>query len=107
MRNHIGRLMLKATGATSQIDSIHARAICDEIGDRLRGMLPRQASPELTPRLEELMEHLTMLDDQSSPSIVPSLDDMTIGERTVAALAPAKKTAAPGIETDSGAISSR
>jgi hypothetical protein len=87
--------MLTTTGTTLRIDAVHARAICDEIGDQLRGMLRRQVSRELPPRLKELMEHLTRLDDQAAPSIVPSLDDMTIRERTVARRAPSEETAAP------------
>src|ERR1700761_7266432 len=35
------RLMLNMTGAGPQIDTIHARAICDEIGERLRTILRR------------------------------------------------------------------
>jgi hypothetical protein len=98
--------MLTTTGTTLRIDAVHARAICDEIGDQLRGMLRRQVSRKLPPRLKELMEHLTRLDDQAAPSIVPSLDDMTIRERTVACLALSQETAARGVETDPVAISS-
>jgi hypothetical protein len=81
IRDHIGRLMLAVTGATLQIDAVHARAICDEIGDRLRIMLRRQVSHELPPRLGELMELLARLDDDAAPSIVPSIEEMTIRER--------------------------
>jgi hypothetical protein len=99
--------MSTTTGTTLRIDTVHARAICDEIGDQLRGMLRRQVSRELPPRLKELMEHLRRLDDQTAPSIVPSLDDMTIrGRRPITRPARSEKTAAPGVETDRAAISS-
>jgi hypothetical protein len=58
-----------------QIDSLHSRAICEEIGDRLRialGPVPRA----LPVRLQMLMEQLAELDREPAPSIVPSLEDM-------------------------------
>jgi hypothetical protein len=67
--------MLTRTGAGLQIDAVHTRAICDEVGERLRAML--KDSHELPPRLRDLMERLARLDDEASPSIVPSLDEMT------------------------------
>lgn len=67
-----------------QIDDVHTRAICDEIGERLRGMLRQPGGNELPPRLQSLMEQLAMLDGDVSPSIVPSLDDMTIPESSSA-----------------------
>jgi hypothetical protein len=70
--------MLTRTGAGLQIDAVHARAICDEIGERLSAMLRRPASLELPPRLRHLMDQLAKLDDEGSPSIVPSLDDMLL-----------------------------
>jgi hypothetical protein len=68
--------MLTRTDASSRIDAVHARAICDEIGERLSVMLRRPASRELPPRLHDLMDQLAGLDDEPSPSIAPSLDDM-------------------------------
>ena len=64
--------MLTRTGAGLQIDAVHTRAICDEIGERLRGVLRRPVGKELPPRLQSLMEQLAMLDADASPSIVPS-----------------------------------
>ena len=58
-----------------QIDSSHCRAICDEIGDRLRIMLDREATV-LPPRLQMLMQRLAEQDFVLAPSIVPSIDDM-------------------------------
>ena len=72
----IGRFMLTMTGVGVQIDSIHARAICDEIGERLRSVLRRDAGHDLPPRLRHLMEELAKADSEASPSIVPSLDEM-------------------------------
>lgn len=60
-----------------QIDSGHCRAICDEIGDRLRILLDKQAS-ELPQQLRLLIDRLAELDGEQAPSIVPSLDDMTV-----------------------------
>jgi hypothetical protein len=71
------RLMLDMTGAGPQIDTIHARAICDEIGERLRTILSRDAGNDLPPRLRHLLAQLAKADDEpSSPSIVPSIDEM-------------------------------
>lgn len=56
------------------LDHIHCRAICDEIGERLREVLGREAS-EIPPRLLRLVDELARLDH--GPSIVPSLDEMS------------------------------
>ena len=56
-----------------RIDSSHSRAICDEIGDRLRIMLDREASA-LPPRLQVLLLRLAAQDLAGSPSIAPSID---------------------------------
>ena len=58
-----------------QIDSLHCRAICDEIGERLRSiLLPETAN--LPVRLQVLIDRLADQDRQLAPSIVPTLDDM-------------------------------
>ncbi len=57
-----------------QIDSGHCRAICDEIGERLRYLLDKEAS-ELPPRLRLLMDRLAELDRVRAPSIVPAMED--------------------------------
>jgi hypothetical protein len=51
-----------------RIDSSHCRAICDEIGDRLRIMLDREASA-LPPALQVLLLRLAAQDLFSSLSI--------------------------------------
>jgi hypothetical protein len=58
-----------------QLDSSHCRAICDEIGERLRMVLDREAAP-LPPRLQLLMARLIEQDLIQAPSIVPAIDDM-------------------------------
>ena len=68
--------MLTMAGASLQIDTIHARAICDEIGERLRTILRRDVGHDLPPRLRDLMEQLAKADAETSPSIAPSLDEM-------------------------------
>jgi hypothetical protein len=55
-------------------DSTHCRAICDEIGERLRCALSREAS-EIPPFLRELVDRLAGLERVDAPSIVPSIDD--------------------------------
>lgn len=58
-----------------QIDSIHSRAICNEIGERLRTIL-RPETADLPVRLQVLIDRLADHDRQVDPSIVPDLDDM-------------------------------
>ena len=58
-----------------QIDSLHCRAICDEIGERLQIIL-RPDAASLPPRLQILMDRLADQDRELAPSIVPDLDDM-------------------------------
>jgi hypothetical protein len=57
------------------LDSTHCRAICDEIGERLRCALSREAC-EIPPFLRELVDRLAGLERVDAPSIVPSIDDM-------------------------------
>jgi hypothetical protein len=57
---------------TIQIDEEHCRAICAEIGDRLRIALGR--SLPIPPNLARLIARLGELDEHDSPSIVPSME---------------------------------
>lgn len=57
-----------------EIDSIHCRAICDEVGERLRTILRPETN--LPVRLQVLIDRLADQDRQLAPSIVPDLDDM-------------------------------
>jgi hypothetical protein len=70
------RAMLVRTGVNMRIDAVHSREICAEIGDRLREILRRETTSELPPRLQHLMERLAEADRETSPSLVPSLEDM-------------------------------
>ena len=59
-----------------EIDSEHCRAICDEIGARLRVMLSRDLTA-LPVQLRVLMDRLAEQDDMiPAPSIAPSIEDM-------------------------------
>jgi hypothetical protein len=58
-----------------QIESEHCRAICDEIGERLRSLLGKETS-EIPPRLRLLIDRLAELDRGQAPSIVPAMEDM-------------------------------
>jgi hypothetical protein len=60
-----------------QIDSGHCRAICDEIGDRLRILLDKEPR-EIPQRLHMLLDRLAELDGVPAPSIVPAMDDMLV-----------------------------
>ena len=62
---------------SGKLDSEHCRAICEEIGARLRTALPCETSV-LPVRLQILMDRLAELDEATmAPSIVPSMDDLT------------------------------
>ena len=68
-------VMSKKNAADIRIDAIHSRAICDEIGERLRQVLKRE-SVGLPPRLQLLVDRLAELDGAAAPSIVPCFEDM-------------------------------
>jgi hypothetical protein len=70
-------VMTARTEIRAGIDDKHARAICDEIGDRLRENLNRAIPRNLPARLQELIDLLAAADHARAPSIVPSLDDIT------------------------------
>ena len=57
-----------------QLDRDHCRAICEEVGERLRILLDRETGA-LPPRLQLLLARLAGL-DREAPSIVPAMDDM-------------------------------
>ena len=63
-----------------QIDSVHCRAICEEIGYRLNQSLNMNAS-NLPPRLSLLLDRLLQQDQEDSPSIAPPLEDMELLEK--------------------------
>jgi hypothetical protein len=67
--------MPNRTATASVLDRVHCRAICDEIGERLRYAFGREAS-EMPPRLLMLVDKLAKLD--LAPSIVPSIEEMSL-----------------------------
>ena len=77
--------MSKRSDANIRIDQLHSRAICEEIGDRLRQILRPEAGP-FPPRLQYLLDRLFDSDAELSPSIVPSLEDMFVGNELPAPL---------------------
>ncbi|WP_426527952.1 hypothetical protein [Bradyrhizobium sp. McL0615] len=56
------------------LDHNHCRAICDEIGERLREAMALK-SVEMPPQLQRLIDRLDELDNVWSPGIVPSIED--------------------------------
>ena len=77
------------------LDSTHCRAICDEVGERLRVVLK---VPEMPSYLCRLVDRLTELDCQASPSIAPSIDDMCFEERPAVLGYADKRSEAPRIK---------
>jgi len=59
-----------------QIDHIHADAVCQGIGERLRETLSTETQ-EMSQRLRALIERLPELDRAQAPSIVPTIDEST------------------------------
>ncbi|GIQ79209.1 hypothetical protein ACE103_34940 [Bradyrhizobium sp. ma5] len=57
-----------------QIAAEHARAICEEIGERLRYVL-RGDYADLPPKLRQLVNELA-LQDCEAPSLVPAMAEM-------------------------------
>lgn len=74
--------MPKQNAASLNLDHAHCRAICDEIGDRLR-LIMKPAVSDIPPRLLYLIGKLAELENIAlarldfAPSIVPSVDDMS------------------------------
>jgi hypothetical protein len=56
------------------LDHAHCRAICDEIGERLRQVLKPEAL-EIPQRLRMLLDRIAQ--QELAPSIVPSLEEMS------------------------------
>jgi hypothetical protein len=70
--------MLNDSVTNIKIDSVHSRAICDEIGYRL-GVALRRDATDLPAFLQSLVARLAELDGNVAPSIVPCLEDMVFG----------------------------
>jgi hypothetical protein len=62
----------------SALDHAHCRAICEEIGERLRQVLKPEAV-EIPQHLLTLLDRLGELDE--APSIVPSIDETSLRQR--------------------------
>ena len=60
------------------LDYAHCRAICDEIGERLREVLKPEAL-EIPQRLLALLDRLAQI--EQAPSIVPSIDEISAPQR--------------------------
>lgn len=71
LRQHGGETM--GAHRQLQIDSMHCRAICEEIGERLRIVLARE-SANLPDRLRSLMDQFAEQEFDLAPSIAPSQD---------------------------------
>ena len=67
----MGLLMAGRDAAGLALDGTHSRAICDEIGERLRDALSREVS-EIPSYLCQLIDRLAELERVPAPSIVPS-----------------------------------
>lgn len=84
-----GWTMLKLSAADLLLDHTHSRAICDEIGERLRMILKPDVS-ELPPRLLALVEKLAQLEIDNdvpymrAPPTAPSLEGMNFDESRAA-----------------------
>jgi hypothetical protein len=61
--------------ASLLLDHTHCRAICDEVGERLREILGRESS-QMPPYLSRLIDQLGKLDRVSAPAIVPLIEDL-------------------------------
>jgi hypothetical protein len=72
--------MQRVLGPNFQIDSVHCRAICEEIGYRLNQFLDVEASAALPPQLDWLLDQLRRQEEEDSPSIAPSLEEMEMLE---------------------------
>jgi hypothetical protein len=68
-----------------RIGSKHCRAICEEVGERLRQHIDRTtASP--SQRILELLRAIELL-ELEAPSIVPSLEDLEVSVSVFASMA--------------------
>lgn len=75
--------MSESGAAVSGLGPEHYRAICDEIGERLRFSLPPTTSG-LPVRIAELLARLAE-QDHDAPPIVPCLEEVVRVERIVEA----------------------
>jgi hypothetical protein len=72
----------RIAAADLAIDQVHCRAICDEIGERLRCQLKREVT-DVPPNLLRLLKRLDELEHMPvvlAPSIIPSEDQNMLAE---------------------------
>jgi hypothetical protein len=75
--------MRKQNAADLVLDPTHCRAICDEIGERLRSIM-KPAVSDVPPRLLDLIARLAALEQRDllqvelAPSIVPSSEETSL-----------------------------
>jgi len=78
--------MSKLNAVTLKLDHTHCRAICDEIGERLRLVL-KPGTSAIPPHLAALLDRFKQLEMDSTPylecapSIVPSIDETSVPQR--------------------------
>jgi hypothetical protein len=81
--------MRQQNAASLVLDHTHCRAICDEIGERL-GFIMKPVTSDLPPRLRYLIGRLAELEKRDllqpvlAPSIMPSIEEMTLPVNRVA-----------------------
>jgi hypothetical protein len=69
--------MSNRNAATIALDHRHCRAICDEVGERLRYLLRTdKEGSDIPPRLLALLDKFAKLEE--APSMVPSIDEMSL-----------------------------
>jgi hypothetical protein len=73
--NNSARKIMASYPTKIQIDEEHSRAICAEIGDRLRIALGDPLP--IPPDLARLIARLGELDEHNSPSIAPSIEGVS------------------------------
>jgi hypothetical protein len=75
--------MRKQNAADLVLDPTHCRAICDEIGERLRSIM-KPAVSDMPPRLLDLIARLAaqeqrdLLQVELAPSIVPASEEISL-----------------------------
>jgi hypothetical protein len=84
--------MSKLNAVTLKLDHTHCRAICDEIGERLRQVL-KPGTSAIPPHLAALLDRFKQLEIgsepylESAPSIIPSIDEALLPRHLVTFLA--------------------
>jgi hypothetical protein len=73
MGSQVEKLMSQQTDTSRiHIDSVHSRAICEEVGYRLRQSLKNQPA-EAAPHLSKLLKQMRLQEVGKSPPLAPLL----------------------------------